>query len=191
MNFIKKYKYDLFFAALVLGFVIFFTMTKENFGMLSDRESFSAYIRSFGLFAPIVIIMIIILEVIVAPLPGFVPATAAGFIFGPIEGSLYAYIGNVIGSTIVFLLVRKYGKSFVERLAEKRRVEKYEKMVEKRSHFLFLFYFLPILPTDIISIAIGLSDIGFKRFFKIMAIGFIINVLFLSLFGDYLARLFF
>jgi uncharacterized membrane protein YdjX (TVP38/TMEM64 family) len=164
---------------------------RENFGVLSDREVFREYINGFGFWAQLVIILVIVTEVIVAPVPGFIPITAAGFIFGPIEGSIYAYIGNVAGSAIAFLIARKFGKYIVEKLVTKKRVEKYEKMISRHQYLMFAMYFLPIFPVDILSFAFGLSDIKTKKFILLVAISFISNVILLNIFGDFLTNLYF
>lgn len=191
MKFLNKYKYDITAGATIIILVLIFIFMRENFGVLSNREAFQEYISGFGFWAPMVIILIIILEVIVAPIPGFVPITVAGFIFGPIEGSVYAYIGNVAGSIIAFLIARKFGKYLVEKLVTKKRVEKYGKMISRHQYIMFAMYFLPIFPVDIISFAFGLSDIKIKKFVLLVAIGFISNVILLNIFGDFLAELYF
>jgi len=81
MKFIEKHKYDLFIFLIFLAFAVFLIEFRDKFGVLSDRDSFERLIRSFGIFAPLAIIAAIIIEVVLAPIPGFIPAITAGFIF--------------------------------------------------------------------------------------------------------------
>lgn len=166
-------------------------MIKDEFGVLSDRASFQQFIESFGAWAPLAIIAIIIAEAIIAPLPGFVPIVSAGFIFGTIEGSIYALVGNMIGSLMVFLIARKFGRYIALRFIDNERLDKYECAIERRENILLILYFFPIFPTDIISVAFGLSKIKLKKFILVTSIGFIFNVWALNYFGDYLAKLYF
>jgi uncharacterized membrane protein YdjX (TVP38/TMEM64 family) len=191
MSFLKKYRYDISAIITIIALIIVFIFLRENFGVLSDREAFRNYINSFGFFAPIAIILIIILEVVIAPIPGFIPITVAGFLFGPIEGSIYAYIGNVTGSIIAFLIARKFGKYLVAKIVTEKRIEKYEKMISRHQYLIFSMYFLPIFPVDILSFAFGLSGIKIKKFVLLVAIGFVSNVILLNIFGDFLAGLYF
>lgn len=191
MDFLKKYKYDIAILSVIIILVIIFKMAGSHFDILGDRESFQEFIRSFGPLAPIIIILVIIAEVILAPIPGFIPIISAGFIFGPIEGSIYAFIGNVIGSAIAFFIARKLGKPYVIRIVKEKRVDKYEAAIKRNENLLLAFYFLPLLPIDIISFAFGLSDIRFKKFIIVTSIGFVSHVLILNYFGDYLAKLYF
>ncbi|MBU2028538.1 VTT domain-containing protein [Patescibacteria group bacterium] len=191
MNFFKKYKYDLIFVLIIITFAILFVSLRDKFGILSDRGIFEQFIRNFGIFAPLAIIGAIIMEVVVAPLPGFIPAISSGFIFGAFLGSIYAYIGNILGSVLVFWLARKFGRLLLEKFFGRGKLDKYEKLIFRRENWLLLFYAFPIFPIDIISGVLGLSSIGFKKFFIAISIGFIVHVLILNIFGDYLARLYF
>ncbi|HDZ85698.1 MAG TPA: DedA family protein [Candidatus Moranbacteria bacterium] len=186
-----KYRYDIALAIIIILFIAFFVLLKNDFGVLSDREQFQEFIKGFGSLAPLVIILIIIIEVIIAPIPGFVPIISAGFIFGTIEGSIYTLIGSIVGSVIVFLLVRKFGRYIVLRFVNEEKLNEYERAVGRRENILLAFYFIPIFPTDIISIAFGLSNIKFKKFIIFVSLGFVVNVFILNYFGDYLARLYF
>jgi uncharacterized membrane protein YdjX (TVP38/TMEM64 family) len=188
---LKKYKYDIFIAVVIVALVLLFALLKNQFGFLSDRENFQEYIKSFGALAPVVIILVITLEVIIAPLPGFIPAISSGFIFGPVEGTIYALVGNIIGSTLAFLLARRLGKIIVLRLVSEAKLDKYEEAVRRRKNILFAMYFFPIFPVDILSFAFGMSDIKYKKFITIVSIGFVSHMLILNYFGDYLAKLYF
>ena len=191
MKFFAKHKYDISIVLAFLLFIVFLIIFRDKFGILSDRESFEQLIRSFGIFAPFAIIIAIIIEVVLAPLPGFIPAISAGFIFGAFYGSLYTYTGNVLGSFLVFWLSRKFGRAIAERLFGGEKLKKYEDLISRRENFLLFLYIFPIFPIDIIGGAFGLSGISFKKFALAVSIGFVTHVLVLNLFGDWLARIFF
>ena len=191
ISFLKKYRYDIVIFLIIAVLAVVFLMGRDQMGLLQEREDFEGFVRSFGPIAPLVVILTIIVEVIVAPIPGFIPIISAGFIFGPIEGSIYALTGNVIGSAAAFFLSRKFGRPLVSKLIDKERLDKYEIAVSRQENLLLLFYFIPIFPIDVISFAFGLSKIKFKKFFIITSVGFVFHVLILNLFGDYLAQLYF
>jgi len=191
IEFAHKHRYDLIvFALLVLAVSLAFEH-RDKFDVFSDRKTFQGFIDGLGAWGPIAIIGSIVLEVIVAPIPGYIPAITAGFIFGPILGSIYTYLGNVIGTMIVFLVARRYGKRIIERFIKKERLEKYEKTIARHENYLLVFYFFPIVPIDIITAAFGLSKIHLKKFFIMSSIGFVIYSIVSTNFGDYLAKLWF
>lgn len=186
-----QYKNDfiVFFVVFLLFLIAFFG--KEYFELFNDREKFQEFIANFGIFGPLVIVATIVLEVIVAPIPGIVISLTAGFLFGPIEGAIYVYIGNILGTVLVFSFARKFGRSVVERFVKKEKLVKYEKLIQKRENFLLFFYFFPILPIDIISTVFGLSKIKFKKFLIVILLGYIPYSIVATNFGDYLAEIFF
>lgn len=190
-NSIKKYKYDLAVMAVLFLVFFFFYLEKDKFGVFSSREGFQNFVDGFGAWGPLVVIASIVLEVVVAPIPGFVPAISAGFIFGPILGSIYTYLGNVLGTIIVFFLARKLGKPFVARFIKKERLDKYCKTIAKHQNYLLLFYFFPVLPVDVLTAAFGLSHIHRKKFFTIALAGLIFYSIVATVFGDYLAQVWF
>jgi len=191
MTFLRKHKYNIIIALFIVVLMVGFIFIKDDFGILSNREKFQNFIASFGVLAPFVVISAIIIEVVIAPLPGLIPAVSAGFIFGPFEGTIYTYIGNIIGSVLVFWISRKLGRIIVLKFVDEKQLDKYEDIITKRENILLALYIFPLIPIDIISGAFGLSAIKFKKFIGVIAIAFIIHVLILNLFGDYLAQLYF
>jgi len=191
MRFFRKHKYDILIVLSLIVITGILIELRDKFGILSDRESFESFIESFGAWAPLIIILTIILEVVLAPLPGFIPAVSAGFIFGAFYGSLYTYVGNVLGTFLVFWLSRKFGRAIIERLAGKQKLEKYGKLVSRRENFLLFLYVFPFFPLDIVSGVFGLTKISFGKFSLAVCAGFLVHVLILNLFGDWLSHLYF
>ena len=190
IKFLKKYRYDIAIGLIILIFALLGYLFKDSFSFLSSQQALENFVLSYGSWAPVVLIIIIVIEVIIAPLPGIAPPIVAGFIFGPWLGSLYTYIGSFIGTLAVFYLARRFGRVLIKNLFRKKTLEKYEKAIARHENFYLAFYFFPFFPLDVITAAFGLSAIGWKKFITVMSIGYVFYVLILSLFGDYLARLF-
>lgn len=177
------------FAAFLAGFVLFVILLSGwklyESGLLSSEEALRAWVESYGVFGPLVLMAVIVLEVIIAPLPGGLPPIVAGFVFGPIEGAIYAWIANVAASIITFLLARWFGRSFANRLAESSELKTYARFVHANSWILFFAYSIPFLfPVDLLNISLGLTSIPMRRYLKIMMAGFAVNVTLPSLLGS-------
>jgi len=165
---------------LVLGFV--FYQVDNNF---NSPQEVRDYVEGFGALGPLVVIGLITLEVVLAPIPGYFIAIGSGAAFGPYLGTLYSYIGNLIGTMIAFLLSRHYGRPLAKKLIKEKKLKYYDKFFKDKGIYgLWLAYIFPIFPVDIISFVTGLSNIKFSQFFRIIAIGFIPNMLLLNYFGD-------
>ena len=125
-------------------------------------------IRDFvgnGIWAPVILILVQIVQVIFTPVSHYAVGLAGGFIFGPWYGFLYNYIGRVIGHTIAFFISRTFGRHVVEKLVRPEVLAKYDKFWDKGGSFLlFLVYYLPLLPDDEMSYIAGTSKIKFWPF---------------------------
>lgn len=148
-----------------------------------DMRDFDQFISQFGVVAPLVIIGLIAAEVIIAPLPGGWLAIATGYLFGSALGSLYAYIGNVLGAAIAFELARVLGQPFVRHFVSEKKYELYSAKLTTSKIGLALLYVIPLFPIDIVSLLLGMTGIKRRDYYLIMTLGFIPNMLALNFVG--------
>ena len=150
----------------------------------SNQERIRDFVESYGIFAPIVFVIIQILEVVLTPISHYVVGLAGGFIFGTWYGFILNYIGRVIGTLIAFYLGRRFGRRIIKRLVKQENVEKYDKLFEKGKLILFLMYFLPIFPDDELSYLAGFSSMKARVFIPIILLGHIGGSLGLAFLGS-------
>ena len=103
----------------------------------------------------------VILQVVIAVLPGEPFEIAAGYAFGAVEGSLLCIAASTLGSITVFLLVRYFGVPLVEVFfsEEKLRRIKFLKTTPKRDFIFFIIFMIPGTPKDLLCYFAGLTDI--------------------------------
>lgn len=170
------------FIVILTGLIILFWEPIAN--IFSGADKTKDIIKNFGIFAPLVFILLTILQVLFAPIPGQVSGVAGGYLFGIILGTIYSMTGVVIGSVITFYLSRKFGRPFVERIVNKKILKKFNKIVMKRGiPALFLIYLLPAFPDDIINYIAGLTKIKMKTLTAILIIGRLPGFIVLSAVG--------
>lgn len=150
----------------------------------ASQEQVRGFIESFGAFAPIIFILLQIVQVVLTPISHYVVSLAGGFLFGTWLGFLYNWIGRVIGTAIAFYLGRKFGRKIIKHLVKPETLIKYDKIFEKGKFLLFLMYFLPIFPDDELSYLAGFSSIKAKVFIPIMMLGHIGGSLGLAVLGS-------
>jgi len=127
-------------------------------------EFFSNFLSRLGIFAPIMMLIIQVLQVLVAPIPVQPVSIASGYIFGAFWGFLIAYSGLVIGSFIAFYIGKIFGRPLVERIVSERIMNKYDGYIQKVSVFILtLIYFLPLFPDDEITYILGMSKTKIKK----------------------------
>lgn len=140
---------------------------------IEQPENFRVWVRSYGIFGKFIFIGIVILQVIVAIIPGEPVEFGAGYAFGAIEGFILTTIGITIGSLIVFLLVKKFGMAFVEIFFSEEKVSKIKflKRTTKRDALIFLIFMIPGTPKDILCYFLGLTDIKISMVILISVVG--------------------
>jgi uncharacterized membrane protein YdjX (TVP38/TMEM64 family) len=155
--------------------------------IFTDREQIKAFVTSFGTGAPVVFIIIQILQVLLAPFPGEATGFIGGFLFGATKGFLYSSIGLTVGSLINFSIGRFLGKRFVRKLIPPAQLERMDNLVKHQGVIvLFALFVFPGFPKDYLCLFLGLSAMPLKIFIILTAIGRMPGTLMLSLQGSYI-----
>lgn len=153
--------------------LILFVMYCVKNKIFTSQDNLISFLNRFGIWGPIIFVLIQIVQVIVPIFPGGSSCVIGVLIFGPVWGFVYNYIGIVIGSIIVFFISRKFGMALVNKLFKKELIDKYIGWLGKSSKFdkLFAFaIFLPVAPDDFLCYLAGLTNISVKRYILIILI---------------------
>lgn len=160
-------------AALIflLMLLILFCVQGYLGGHFSSAEQLQAYMKRFGVFAPVILTVIQAIQVIIPVLPGWLGCVVGAGMFGAAGGFWCNYIGISAGSIISFLLAKRYGVELVRKMVP---MEKYQKLVDwvntKKSYTLILFLaiLLPLAPDDFLCWFSGLTGVASRRFIWII-----------------------
>lgn len=137
-----------------------------HLGILNDSNALKDFVNQHSVCGPLVFILVQIFQVVFPVIPGGVTTVAGFLIFDPILAFFYNYVGIVIGSIILFILVRLYGRKFILLFVDEKTFYKYEAKLNTQNYEnLFIICMLsPISPADIVVMITGLSHISLKRF---------------------------
>lgn len=113
------------------AFVLLYLLLRRYAPFVFHPDELRVWIDQFGVLAPAVFIFVQIGQVVVAPVPGQVVALAAGYLFGPVAGTVYSITGVLIGSAIAFLLADRYGRTFVEDILDEDVVARFDEFVDR------------------------------------------------------------
>lgn len=140
--------------------------------LLTSRDKLVVAVNSWGPFAPLLYIILQVLQTVVAPIPGQIVGSIGGFLFGA-WGILWTTIGTLIGCWIVFKIARRFGRPLLEKLFKKSAIEKFDFIINAKSASLILFaiFLLPGFPDDIICYIAGLTNLSIKRLMAIVILG--------------------
>ncbi|NCB33313.1 MAG: TVP38/TMEM64 family protein [Erysipelotrichia bacterium] len=189
----KKKKVVIGFSliALAVGFTVLIILYIgiPMVKMAQEPAQFKAYIAGLGPYGWLIFMGMIILQVIVAVIPGGPFQIASGYVYGAIWGTVLCDIATTLGSLFVFLLVRKFGLSFIELFFAKEKIEsvKILKSTEKQNFLIFLLFLIPGTPKDLLSYLVGLTDMKISTWLLITSAGRLPAILLSTLSGSALS----
>lgn len=160
------------FLFLLLSALIFVLAGNPLIRFVQEPERFRAWVDAQGVMAPIAFIGMLILQIVVAVIPGEPLEIAAGYAFGAVEGTLLCMLGAFIGRVAVFLLVRRFGTRAVEVFFPLEKLNELKFLQNKRRMTLWVFFlfFLPGTPKDVLCYIVGLTDLPLRSWLIISAI---------------------
>jgi len=192
MEFFSKHKWIWVFF-LSIGFLSFLLLHYDHqlvnrvlklYNLLHDPHRLKIMISSFGPYSPLAYILLQILQVIVAPIPGGAIEFLGGYVFGAKAGFIYSMIGLILGSWLAFSLSRIFEKVVVEKFVSREIRKKFDYLIGHEGTILSFFLFLiPAFPKDALCYILGLTPMHIATFLVISSIGRIPGTLMANLEG--------
>lgn len=171
---ITEKKRKILSAVAIILFIVFCAVVGWFVGrpmieFVSEPEKFRAWVDDGGMLSRVYFVLMVTFQVIIAFVPGEPLEIGAGYAFGAIEGTILCLLGIALGSFIVFWLVRRFGVKLVEVFFtfEKIKSAKFLQNQKKVALIVFLMFFLPGTPKDLLTYFVGLTRIKTKEFFLI------------------------
>ena len=182
---------SLIIVMISVGIIIFDQISPQQIvwhGIFKDTRELADWLKSFGAWAVIISIVVMIIQTIATPVPLFLVAGANGFIFGVVWGIVITLVGALLGATVAFYLSRVIARDYFSTY-----LSKYMPQVERMSKrsgvkVIFLARLVPILPSSIISYAAGLSKVSFVGFFVASVFGKLPEIVIYTFLGHSLER---
>lgn len=162
----------------VISLYFFIPSIKENVNQAVsilnnlDVDMLKKYILSFGMWAPTVSFILMILQSVIAPIPAFIITFANAGLFGWINGAILSWTSSMVGATLCFYIARFLGRDVVIKLTSNEGLNKVDKFFGKYGNYAILIArLLPFISFDIVSYAAGLTSMKFSSFFIATGIG--------------------
>ena len=140
--------------------------------LYQDHQEFKKVISSYGAYAPLAYILLQVLQVVIAPIPGGAIEFLGGVLFGVKAGFIYSIIGLTLGSWLAFSLARIFEKVAVEKFVSEQTRKKFDYLVEHEGVILsFILFLIPGFPKDALCYILGLTPMHLGIFLIISTIG--------------------
>ena len=139
---------------------------------LQDYHRLKGIILSYGAYSPLAFILLQIVQVVVAPIPGGAIEFIGGYLFGVGAGFLYSMVGLLLGSSLAFGLARIFEKWAVEKFVSEQTRKKFDYLIGHEGVILsFLLFLIPGFPKDALCYILGLTPMHWGIFLIISTIG--------------------
>ena len=170
---------------LLSGCVCWF-IGRPMLAFVSEPERFRSWVDAHGLMGRLAFIGMMILQVVVAIIPGEPLEIGAGYAFGFWEGTGLCMAGILLGSLLVFGIVRRFGVRLVEVFFSREKIDslKFLQDARRRDFIIFLVFFLPGTPKDLLSYFVGLTKIRLSHWLLIAGVARIPSVVTSTIGGD-------
>jgi len=164
-------------AALALLYVLHAGFRMESGRAVSvltsgDGTAIGDYLLSYGVWAPIASLCLMVLQAVAAPVPAILVAFANGLTFGVVWGGVMTLVGQTLAAVICFWIARALGRAPVEALAGKLGLETADRWFARHgARGVLLTRLVPGISFDLVSYAAGLTGIAFGPFIIATAVG--------------------
>ena len=174
------------FLFLVLSALVCWFAGRPLIRFVREPERFQAWVDAQGVRAPLLFVGMVVLQIVVAIIPGEPLEIVAGYAFGALEGTLWCLLGAFAGRLAVFLLVRRFGTRAIEVFFPLDKLQSLRFLQNERrlTFWVFFLFFLPGTPKDLLCYIVGITKLPLRSWLVISAVAPIPSIITSTIGGD-------
>ena len=104
LDWLKRHRYWLVVPVILLVVALGWRHASTLRAFISDPSLVEDLVIQLGWFGPSALVALNALQIVFAPIPGYVVQVAAGYLYGPLWGGVWGSLGMLIGATLAFWL---------------------------------------------------------------------------------------
>lgn len=182
--------YCILFIGLVIGLTIIMLPCFQRLSEPEYQAGIQSWINKMGGAGILLTLLIQIVQVVIAFIPGEPVEILAGALYGTVPGLLICLAGSVFASTIIFSLSKRFGKKLLYRLFSNEKVEhwKWLQDSQKTEMMTFILFFIPGTPKDMLTYMVGITEMNVRKFIAISTLARIPSVLSSTMIGSTMSQ---
>lgn len=152
--------------ATALGIIIFSLLAvvigKPLLAFVSDPSILKSWAERDPLIASLAFLGLMVIQIVIAFIPGEPLQLAAGYSFGLVWGTVLCVLGALIGSSIVFLLVKRFGLKLLHVFFSDDDLKAFVFFNDpkRRNALTFILMFIPGTPKDLFTYMLPLTPMN-------------------------------
>ena len=179
--------------SLYVGIIEYLFPVMKNLSTHEGQIAFKARIEESGVYGFLTLLGLQFAQIFLVILPGEPLEILAGMCYGAVGGTIFIFFSVALTTTLIFLLVRKYGRKFIEQSFDKKKIDKIEKSKifqnPKNIEFILAICFaITGAPKDILIYVGGLLPIRPIRFILIATFCRFPSVISSTIVGEYFSE---
>lgn len=172
--------------AIALMVVVFWVVGRPMIQFVSQPERFREWVDSHGVLGRLAFMGMMMFQVFVAIIPGEPLEIGAGYAFGVVEGTILCILSTTISSTVIFLIVKRFGMRFVTLFVSEEKLLslKFLQNAHRLNLIAFILFFIPGTPKDVLTYIVGLTPMRLRTWIVITTVARIPSVITSTIGGD-------
>lgn len=202
LSILKKYERKILSAVLIIISIFLIAMVvidlipllKNVIGNIKDESAITSDIQEYGAQGVLLLAALQALQVITIIFPSAPIQILAGLTYGIFFGLLICLAGYMIGNTIVFVLIRRFGDIFLpfntvnKKIRKKSRWDLLFSIKSENVEFMaFLLFLIPGIPNGILPYIFAKSRITLPRYLLAILLAGTPAILICTLVGERIA----
>lgn len=162
---------------LVGGYYVFspyrtFVDTITSMLMKMDIQALRSYIKNFGIWGPLISILLMVFQSVLAPLPAFIITLVNAYLYNWYFGAALSWTGAMVGALVCFYIARALGRPLAEKVISKRALSKVDEFFNDYGNYtIIILRLLPFVSFDEVSYGAGFTDMKVNKFLIATGIG--------------------
>lgn len=152
----------------------------------SGRIQLETFFSDNAFWGVVLFLLLQIIQVVVALIPGGIIQIIAGVAFGGFWGTVLSVVGLLVGTYIVFVLVRKFGRPVVDAFIDSKGVKQFSFLNDSKKLELavFILFLIPGVPKDTLAYLAPLTKIKLRTFIVLSTLARIPAIIMSCVFGS-------
>ena len=155
-----------------IGLIAYFFPLIKNLSTHEGQVQFKDKIQSTGIYGFLTLLGLQVAQIFLVILPGEPLEILAGMCYGAIGGTIFSFFSVGLTTTIIYWMVRKFGKKFIYQSFDKKKIDRIEKSKifqnpKKIELILAICFAITGVPKDILVYIGGLLPVKPLRFILI------------------------
>jgi len=174
-------------AAIGIAFLVcYIKYGKQLYSIFGNVDSLKAFLARFKGYDQLIFVGIRAFQTVVKIIPAEPLEIGSGALYGTWGGLLFCMLGTEIGSLVIILLTKIFGRKLVDLFIPIEKLDSLKFLQNQKRVYvsLFFIYLIPGTPKDVLTYIAGLTKLNIPKFLLITGIARIPSIITSTLCGE-------